>query len=403
MFPHGSVTNSYGMRPDIKPSPLRRLDSPWVPLVIVSIVYLLFIHARLSTHGYDASFFVTAGDKFCDPNLVPKNLRVMNNSAGYDGQFYYRLALNPFTSMPTEFGVRFDSPWYRQQRIVYPLIVWVLSLGRFDLVPMMMIVVNYLALCFIGLIGGSYAQSMKQHALWGIVLPLYPGFLLTLSRDLPEVLQICFLLASLLLIRRGRHLFATLLLTLAILTKETSLLVGVAAMFVGLAEAWTGKETRLLKWHFSLLPLISYAIWQLLLFYRWEHLPLRAASYTIGLPLSGFIKFFLYTITHKTESLRLLFAELCLIILFAIFVAYSLRSTVAWTHEKLSWSLYVILVSSFTRPIWVEDWAFFRALSEFYVLGAIILIGSRFKLRASLLVCSTVLWLLLFSNIIGMR
>jgi len=372
-------------------------------LAIVSIAYLLFINARLRTHGYDASFFVTAGDEFCDPNLVPKNLTVINKSTGYDGQFYYRLALNPFTSTPTEFGVRFDSPSYRQQRIVYPLIVWVLSLGGFDLVPIMMILVNYLALCAIGWIGGSYAQEMKQHALWGIMLPLYPGFLLTLSRNLGEILEIGFLLASLLLIRRGGHLLAALLLTLAVLTKETSLLVAVGVLLVCLAGAWKGKEAKGLNWCLPILPFISYAVWQLLLFYRWGHLPLREGSYKLGLPLSGFAKFFLYTATLKTELQRVWFVELCLIIVFAIFVAYSLLSPVAWPHEKLAWSLYAILMSLLTRSIWVEDWAFLRALSEFYVLGAIIMIGSRFKMRASLFVCSTVLWLFLFYDIIRMR
>jgi hypothetical protein len=108
-------------------------------LGIVSIVYLLFITARLSAHGYDTSYFVTAGDQFCDPNLVPKTLTVTTGSNGYDGQVFYRLALNPFTSTPTEFGVTFDSPQYRQQRIVYPFLVWVLSIGDPDRVPMMLI------------------------------------------------------------------------------------------------------------------------------------------------------------------------------------------------------------------------------------------------------------------------
>ena len=378
----------------------RRVDSPWMGLGIVSVVYLFFIMARLSTHGYDASYFVAAGDKFCDPHLVPKTLTVTKGSDGYDGQFYYRLALNPFTSTPTEFGVTFDSPEYRQQRIVYPFLVWVLSMGRVDRVPLMLILVNYLALCLMGWIGGAYAQSMRQHAFWGIVLPLYPGFLLTLSRDLTEIVEVGLLLAGLLLIRRGKHLLATVLLTLAVLTKETSLLVAVGALLVCVTRAWQGKGAQGLTWRLSLVPVITYGIWHLLLFYRWEQLPLRGRMYMLGLPLKGFVRFFLSTAALTTESQRLWFAELCFIIVFAVCAAYSLGSTAAWTHEKLSWSLYLILAAILSRSIWVEDWSFLRALSEFYVLGAIIVLGARLKTRALLFVCSTAVWLFLFSNLI---
>ncbi len=294
----------------------------------------------------------------------------------------------------------FDSPSFRQQRIVYPVLVWVLSMGRADRVPILLIVVNYLVLCLMGWIGGAYAQSMKQHALWGIVLPLYPGFLFTLSRDLTEIVEVGFLLAGLLLIRRGKHLLATLLLTLAVLTKETSLLVPVGAMLARLAAVWQGKGAKGFTWRLSLLPLITYGIWQLVLFYRWEQLPLYGGIYNLGLPLSGFVKFFLSTAALATESQRLWFVECCFILVFAVCVAYALGSTTAWTHEKLSWSLYVILVSLLTRSIWVEDWAFLRALSEFYVLGAIIVIGSRLKMKATLFACSTALWLFLFCNLI---
>lgn len=395
------MDGGYGMRGGIGVACLRRVNSPWMVLGIVSVVYLLFITARLSTHGYDASYFVTAGDRFCNLYLVPKNLRVINKSNGYDGQFYYRLALNPFTSTPTEFGVTFDRPSYRQQRIVYPFLAWVLSMGSVDRVPIMLILVNYLALCLMGWIGGAYAQSLKQHALWGIVLPLYPGFLLTLSRDLTEIVEVSFLLAGLLLIRRGKHLLATLLLTLAVLTKETSLLAPVGVMLACLAGAWQGKGAKGFTWRLSLLPLITYGVWQVFLIYRWEQLPRYGGIQ--GLPLKGFVKFFLSTAALATESQRLWFAELCFILVFAVCVAYALGSTTAWTHEKLSWSLYVILVSLLSGSIWIEDWGFLRALSEFYVLGAIIVIGSRLKARAFLFACSTALWLFLFYDIIRMR
>src|SRR5206468_13025460 len=125
-------------------------------------------------------------------------LTVLSKSSGFDGQFYYRLALNPFTSQATEFGITIDVPPLRHQRILYPLLTWILSLGRPSLVPMVLVLINFIALCVMGWIGGAFSQSLKQHALWGVFLPLYPGFLLVLSRDLVEILEVSLLLGSLL-------------------------------------------------------------------------------------------------------------------------------------------------------------------------------------------------------------
>src|SRR5437870_36042 len=105
---------------------LRRLDAPRVILVVVALLYGSFISLRLAEQHADPSAFVTAGDRFCDPQQVPFNLRVLPTSDGYDGQFYYRLALDPFTRTRTAFGIQLDLPAYRQQRIIYPLLVWVL-------------------------------------------------------------------------------------------------------------------------------------------------------------------------------------------------------------------------------------------------------------------------------------
>src|SRR4030095_8355569 len=109
---------------------LRRLDTPLIPLLIATVLGALFTLGMLLRSGFDASTFVTAGDKYCDPALVPDNLSVLKNSSGYDGQFYYRLALDPFTSRRTDFGVTLDIPSFRHQRILYPFMALALSAGE---------------------------------------------------------------------------------------------------------------------------------------------------------------------------------------------------------------------------------------------------------------------------------
>jgi len=185
-----------------------RLDSPKVTLAIVVIVYAVFLHLQLSKSNYDFSAFVNAGDFFVNPAIAPDNLRVTRNSYGYDGQFYYRLALTPFTSDRSDLGITLDVPAYRQQRIVYPLLVRGLSLGQPALIPISLLIINVLALCAIAWLGSKYAQISLLHATWGLAFALYPGFLLTLSCDTVEIVEICFLLGSVVCLRQNRQFLA---------------------------------------------------------------------------------------------------------------------------------------------------------------------------------------------------
>lgn len=106
----------------------------------------------------------------------------------------------------------------------------------------------------------------------GLLLAFYPGFLLSLSRDLAEIRASAFLLGRPLSIRWGRPAWAALSLTAAVLTHETTAIFALAA----LVGTWRGAS--------------------------------------LGALLPG--------------------------------------------------------------AVWVEDWAFLRAMSEFYVLGIVVLIGA---------------------------
>ena len=39
----------------------------------------------------------------------------------------------------------------------------------------------------LGLLGGLAAQEAGRHALWGLIVPGFPGFVMTLARDLSEI------------------------------------------------------------------------------------------------------------------------------------------------------------------------------------------------------------------------
>src|SRR5690242_7968565 len=99
--------------------------------------------------------------------LPPGLLRVP--SAGYDGQFYYRLALDPFNWHRTAFGITMDQS-YRYTRIGYPVLAWIFSLGQHQLVPVVLVVLNLFAVAAMAMLGGMFARDAGRHALWGLAL-----------------------------------------------------------------------------------------------------------------------------------------------------------------------------------------------------------------------------------------
>lgn len=357
---------------------MRRLNSPLVNLLIVAFVYGIYLFILLTSLGYNPSYLISLGEKFVNFSQIPKNIIVWKNY-GYDGQFYYRLALNPFTTKVEEFGITLDNPAYRHQRIIYPLISWIISLGNKNFVPTILLLVNFIAILLIGFIGGYFAQSLKLHSFWGLVFIIHPGFPYTLSRDLTEILQACFLLSAIFLIKRNNFLISAIFLTLAILTKETALIIVVVLLLT-------------FKSRYFIIPIIVYLIWQIVLFLIWGQTPVLLTNAAFGTPLLGLGSYLHSTLNLVTYSQRVGFIQLCFLLIFALTIFHSFASSRVLKFIKVVWILYFLMAIFYTSYIWVADIAFFRALTEFYIIGSVILISSKSKLKVFIFLLTTVIW-----------
>jgi hypothetical protein len=60
-----------------------------------------------------------------------------------------------------------------------------------------------------------------------------------------------------------------------------------------------------------------------------------------------------------------------------VLVVLALRVSQTDLGIKLAWLAYLGLNVCLTTLVWVNDWAFMRVMSEFYVLGALILLGTH--------------------------
>ena len=121
---------------------LARLDRPVLAGLIAFAGWLVFTVARLAGWAdWKLSKFLASGTTYSHPALMfPKVAHV--HGKGYDGQFYYRFAFNPFNWHLTAYGITIDHP-YRYTRIGYSVVAWLLSGGGHGRVlPLVLVVVN---------------------------------------------------------------------------------------------------------------------------------------------------------------------------------------------------------------------------------------------------------------------
>src|SRR5581483_3116679 len=138
------------------PSLIRRANHPAVPGVVAFFGWFGYALARWQVwaHGH-LTLFIMAGHTYTHRSQLPHGvLRVP--SAGYDGQFYYRLALDPVNWSRTAFGITMDQS-YRYTRIGYPVLAWLASLGQHQLVPMALVAINLLGVAAMAVLGGMFA------------------------------------------------------------------------------------------------------------------------------------------------------------------------------------------------------------------------------------------------------
>lgn len=278
----------------------------------------------------------------------------------------------------------------QQQRILYPTLVYIAALGAPAFVPALLVFANYIGLCVMSWLGGLYAQSLKRHAVWGVLIPLYPGFLTSLRSYSPEILEICFLLGSLLCLRRSRNVLATVLLSLAVLTKESALLMAVAAAGVFVFERHQSKKT--IRWFYFTVPITIFALWQAKLFTVWGSLPLRNNQREIGAPLVGFVRLLKAAVVGTDTSLFTIVLPIGLAALF-VFAVIQMQVTELQLHEKVALCLYGCWLFCLNGYIFNVDLNFLGAASEFYLMAITGILLGKFNYRVAIAVGVILLWI----------
>jgi hypothetical protein len=341
-------------------------------LVLTALVLL-----KLAAHHFDASYFVMTGLPTCTPGETPASLTCPTQiNRGYDGQFFYRLALDPFTSKVTDFGITFDRPSYRHQRILLPLAAWVLSGGgRPGLALLALLAVNLVAGIALTATATKLATSLGARPLWALGLSLYPGFLISIARDLSEIAACSLLLGGMFLARRARWWSASLIFLLAALTRETTLVVPAALLLVQFVFFLRGPRPKLSTMMACAWPLAAFLGWQLLLMRVWGVAPALANRGTLLPPFVGLARFAVDAARH---AYVLDVIQISLLVATIVVTGRALLRAEVPPWEKIAWCLYAVLATLLSdQDHWNDQASYLRVTTELFVVSWPILLASE--------------------------
>lgn len=263
-------------------SPLRgALRSPWAVGFVVLLIYGLSLTAFFAS-GRDARDFIhmyrtpfswghSSSVIKIDPHYrYPPALRA------YDGQWYYFIAVDPLNAKDYV-----DDPLYRYTKILYPMTARALALGRANLIPYTMILVNWLSIVAGTVMLALWLRRRQVSPWFALGYSFYLGTSFAYARDTVEPLSYALILAAIYAYDYARHrpvLISAVLFALAILARDKAVLF---AGVWGLALLWPGRP-------FSLRRVVP-------------RLPRAVMFFTVaGLPMLGYKAFLYLWMRHST-------------------------------------------------------------------------------------------------------
>ena len=366
------------------PSLWSRLNRPLVPGIIAFLGWLGFALARwqIWAKGH-LSLFIMAGHTYTHRAQLPRGLLLVP-SAGYDGQFYYRLALDPANWHATAFGITMDQS-YRYTRIGYPILAWIFSLGQHQLVPVVLVVLNLFAVAAMAILGGMFAQQAGRHALWGLAFVAYFGLVISVGRDTAEPVAEACMLGGLLAYRRGgtrMYLLAAALFTYGAITRETILFAPAAIAVTRLIAVVRRRANPGLADLTWLAPVAGFGLIELAVHVvvKGEFPLLANSGRNLTVPFTALVDALKFDLGHiNTAHLSPIDIALLEYATLGVFVAAGLAVllvTTAPAHERLAFVFFVLQLGLLSSQIWTSTFGEGRSLIEPYLMALILLLAT---------------------------
>lgn len=249
-------------------------------LLIVALFYLIYILVYLSRFEFNPSATIELSEaslKYYN-GVLPKNLIVHTSDVGYDGHFFYMMATDLLHN-------RILIPAYRHQRILYPLLAYVLAFGNINLFPSTLILINYLSVILGTYILLLILKKYKANLYLGFLWAFNVGFFICIARDLCAPLLFLFILLAAYNLEKKCFYLSSLFLLFAILTKESAVIIILPLLVYFVLR----KDFK--KIFIYCLPLAALSIWQMLLFIKFGDIPLFENLERVSFPFIGITKY----------------------------------------------------------------------------------------------------------------
>jgi hypothetical protein len=386
-----STTDTTASAQSTKAPVLAKLNHPAAAAAIAFLGWLAFVLARWQVWaaGHITLFIMSGVSKYSHPDqMVPRISHVP--STGYDGEFYYRLARDPFNWHHTAYGITMDYN-YRYTRIGYPLVAWVLSLGgHARLLPTVLVVINLICVAVMAWLGAKLARDSGRHALWGLLFVAYFGLVISVGRDTIEPLADACMLGGMLAYRRSRYLLATLLVVYSVITNDTVLAFPVAIALTRLYAMYKRRAKPGMPDLVWVLPGAAYVILQGLekVFVKGKSGGLSDITQNFTLPFKAMIPGIYddirqLSLTHLgMYDFNLI--EVIALLVFVVAGLLVLRSSTAPVHERVTFVVLILL------ELVLESWQFWgsvfsdgRTWIDVYLLAVLMLIATPAAVTAT--------------------
>jgi hypothetical protein len=261
----------------MKPS----MTSVWAAAGTALAVHLLMMALYVAGMGRDVSALVGLPNRSVGTPPF-EAVRAGIGPTGYDGQFYYALARNPWKRALA--GV--DAPAARHLRILYPAVSWLLSGGNARLLVWVLPAVNLAAIFALAWLGAWLAREHGLSAWWGFVLPVAVSAVVPALRDLTDPLAILAVCGLMVAWQRNWPWWALALwAATAVFSREQNVVV--VLLMLGLAT-WKRQETNTVVLSAAC---ALWGAWVILLrvkYGAWPFLPAGRGG-TFGLPFAGLL------------------------------------------------------------------------------------------------------------------
>jgi len=331
------------------------------------IVLWQALSVRYNYGGNSTGLFLIAPHMGVPEAIRNERLYVFEGTNGYDGQIFHLMAHDPW--MRRGFDHMMLGPGFRYQRMLVPALAWMLALGHDERIHFayFTVVDSFL---FLGLYWvARFALRAGRSSVWGLLFLFNPGTIASFERMTVDGPALALGAGFVFYATGGERWKTYLVLALAALTREVSLLL-IAAYGVFL---FTGKRYR--EMMYAAASAIPYLIWRTYVLNRGANSPV--SDFMSLTPLSGWAERLVRPEIYALPALQNAFAMAGdYVALAAMMIALAVAVKLAWKREwgVLSVSVYafaLLMMFMNARQIWQDVWGFGRIFASLILFTAL--------------------------------